>query len=84
MHAHRYHLLVCGEKATRERSMCATVRESGYSSLKSSIPSNTTGLRRDPTRKWGYVTNTSPMNMWYRPHRHVQVYCGRVPTLYIN
>ena len=21
------------------------------------------------------------MDMWYRPHRHVRVYCGRVPTL---
>ena len=24
------------------------------------------------------------MDMWYRPHRHVRVYCGRVPTALIE
>ena len=73
-----YVLLVCGEKRL-ESARCASAR---VGIILSKLQANTTGRRRHPTREWGFVTNTSPMDMWYRPHRHVRVYCGRVPTVF--
>ena len=72
-------------EATRERSMCECASVCNCRILsKVQIPRvvrrDPTLYQPNPTPKWGYVTNTRPMDMWSRPHRHVQVCCGRVPT----